>query len=132
MTPADTDTQNRVRKILLECPFAVLATVGEDSLPYVRWMSPIFAAGSLKEFHVLAAPHSRKIAQIKRNSRVSWVFSTPSYGEVVTLHGTASVEDDPLLRARIWESMPEKQRAFILENDENLDGLITDEFTELF
>ena len=118
------ELENRVRKILLETPYAILATVGDDSSPHVRWMSPIFAGGSLKVFHTLAAPQSRKIAQIQANGKVSWVFSSPQFEEVVTLHGTALVADDPLLRAEVWEAMPDKQRAYILRNDENLEFVI--------
>jgi general stress protein 26 len=121
MSTADIETQNRIRKILLESPFAVLGTIGENSQPHARWMSPIFAGGSLKEFHALAAPHSRKVAQLQANANVCWVFSTPAYDEVVTLYGTASIETDPILRACIWENMPDKQRAFILRSDENLE-----------
>jgi len=114
------DLENRVRRILLESPFAVLTTVGEEGRPYARWMSPIFVTGDLKEFHTLAAPLSRKIAHIRKNAQVTWLFTTPLFDEVVMLYGDAVVEEDPLLRAEIWEAMPDKQRAFILRNDENL------------
>lgn len=118
------ELENRVRKILLDSPYAILATVGDNAEPYARWMSPIFATGSLERFHTLAAPASRKIAHIRANEKVSWVFHTPQFDEVVTVHGRASVDDDPLLRAEIWESMPDKQRSFILRNDENLEFVI--------
>jgi general stress protein 26 len=116
--------KNRIRAILIETPFAVLSTASSDGRPYVRWMTPIFATGDLKTFHTLAAPHSRKIEHIHGNPRVSWVFATADHGEVVTIHGTARIDDDPMLRAHVWESMPQKQRSFILQSDENLSFLI--------
>ncbi len=120
MAAANVDIVNRVRRILIDAPFAVLSTVGEDSTPFTRWMSPIFATGDLKEFHALAAPRSRKIEHLRTNPRVTWVFSSPDFEDVVTIHGKAFVDEDPALRAEIWERMPEKQRSFILRNDENL------------
>lgn len=120
MSTREIEIANRVRRILVDSPFAVLSTVGEGSEPFARWMTPVFARGDLKEFHALAAPRSRKVEHIKKNPRVAWVFSTPAWDEVVTLHGTASIEDDPGLRAEVWERMPEKHRAFILNDDANL------------
>jgi hypothetical protein len=55
---------------------------------------------------------------------VSWLFNSPGFEEVVTLHGVATVEDSPLLRAGIWEAMANKVRAFILKSDENLQFVI--------
>lgn len=116
--------RNRIRKVLLECPFAVLTTVGDGPAPFARWMTPVFAAGSLKEFHALACPRSRKLDQIRANPSVAWVFASPQFEDVVTIHGAAEVDDDPLVRAEIWESLPDKRRAFILASDENLEFLI--------
>ena len=124
MAAETVEIENRVRRILLESPFAVLTTVDEEGRPHARWMSPIFASGSIKVFHSLAAPRSRKVAHLEKNPNVSWLFTGPAFDEVVALHGTALAESDPLLRAEIWEAMPEKQRAFILKNDDNLDFAI--------
>jgi general stress protein 26 len=124
MANDNVELENRVRKILLETPYAILTTVSEDSKPHARWMSPIFATGSLKEFHALAAPRSRKVAHIRTRPEVNWVFTSPQFNDIVNLYGTATVEEDPVLRALIWEHMEDKQRAFILRNDENLEFVI--------
>lgn len=109
-----------ISKVLQEIPFAVLSTVGEGQAPFTRWMSPIFLAGSMKAVYALVAPESRKVAQIRANSSVTWVFNTPAFDEVITLRGTAEIIDDAMLRVEIWEALPDKTRAFILNNDENL------------
>jgi general stress protein 26 len=109
-----------ISKVLLDIPFAILSTVGEGQAPFTRWMSPIFLAGSLKAVYALVAPRSRKVAQIRENPTVTWVFNTPAFDEVITLRGTAEILDDAMLRTEIWEALPDKTRSFILNNDENL------------
>jgi general stress protein 26 len=118
------ELENRVRRVVLESAFAVLSTVGPDGKPYARWMSPIFARGDPRELSTLAAPASRKVQHIRQNPAVSWLFSSAAFEEVVTLHGRATVEDSPHLRAEIWEAMANKTRAFILKSDDNLQFLI--------
>jgi len=130
MVEENTDLKNHVSRVLLETPFAILCTVSEDGKPFARWMSPIFATGNLKEVHTLAAPSSRKVAHIKKNPSVSWVFNTPSFDEVIILRGKAVLEQDAFVRAQIWEAMPDKQRTFILENDENLTFQVIRTFVE--
>lgn len=112
--------KSSIQKILLETPFAILATVGDDGRPYARWMSPIFASGNLDRVLTLAAPQSRKVAHIRKTPEVSWVFHSPAFDEVITLHGHAEVDQDPMLRGQVWEAMTDKHRTFMLKNDDNL------------
>ncbi len=120
MDEDEVELKIRISKVLLDIPFATLSTVGEGPAPFTRWMSPIFLAGSLKAVYSLVAPRSRKVAQIRANPNVTWVFNTPDFDEVITLRGTAQILDDAMLRAEIWEALPDKTRSFILNNDENL------------
>jgi general stress protein 26 len=114
------ELQIHISKVLLDIPFATLSTVGEGQVPFTRWMSPIFLGGDWKAVYALVAPRSRKVAQVRANPSVTWVFNTPTFDEVITLRGTAEIVDDAMLRAEIWEALPDKTRSFILMNDENL------------
>jgi len=79
--------------------------------------------GSLREFHALAAPRSRKLDQIRKNPKVAWVFNSPGFEDVITIHGTAPSIDDPMLRSRSGRACPEAAGVILL-SDENLEFVI--------
>jgi general stress protein 26 len=91
----------------------VLATVDRTGAPHLRWM----ATFSLREFphlYALTAPCSRKIEDISRNPRVSWMFTTEGATMVVNLTGTATLISEKSEVSRIWHLIDNKANAFFL------------------
>ncbi len=100
----------------------VLATVDLDGMPQLRWMSTI----SLRDFphlYALTSPTSRKIAHIRRNPRVSWMFTTDSSSMVVNLTGKASLITEKSAVNRIWRMIENKTNAYFLSLDTDSDGV---------
>jgi general stress protein 26 len=100
----------------------VLATVGRNGAPHLRWMSTV----SLQEFphlYALSSPASRKIAHIRENPHVSWMFTAEMSSLVVNLSGTAQVVTEKSEINRIWRLIENKTNAFFLSLDTKSDGV---------
>lgn len=105
-----TTLKERVSRLVNHSPFAVLSTVGGDGRPYCRWMSPVLVTGNLNEVDSLVLRGSRKIQQIVENPQVTWLFQSPGFDEVVSLHGEAWVDADPGYKSLVWDRMPDRHR----------------------
>lgn len=100
----------------------VLATVDENGAPRLRWMETV----SLKEFphlYALTSPASRKVAHIRNNPRVSWMFTTESASMVVNLSGTATIVTDKAEICRVWRLIEDKSHAYFLNIDTAAEGV---------
>jgi general stress protein 26 len=86
-------------------PF-VLATVGGDGGPRMRWMGALVLDEPLTIF-MAAGAKSRKITQIHRSPLAQMMFHTPDFSRVVTLYGNCSLPDDMATKKRLWEAIPE-------------------------
>lgn len=94
----------------------VMATVDSEGQPHVRWMATL----SLQEFphlYALTAPNSRKVEHLRRNPRVSWLFTNDVSSAVVNLSGTATIITDKGAVNRIWRMIEDKSKAYFLELD---------------
>jgi len=99
-----------------------LATVDRDGVPHLRWMSTL----SLVEFphlYALTSPTSRKVAHIRDNPKVSWMFTTEGSSMVINLSGKATVVTDKNAINRIWRVIENKSNAFFLSLDTAADGV---------
>lgn len=106
----------------------VLATVDEDGLPHLRWMSTL----SLREFpqlYALTSPASRKVEHIRNHPKVSWMFTAEGSSMVVNLSGTARVVSDKNEINRVWSVIENKSNAFFLSLDTAADGVAVIETT---
>jgi general stress protein 26 len=45
---------------------------------------------------------------------VCWVFSSEGYGDVVTLRGTATIVEEPILLQKIWDRLSEWTRPYVM------------------
>ena len=100
----------------------VLATVDEHGIPQVRWMATL----SLNDFphlYALTSPASRKVGHIRRNPRVSWMFTSEGQSMVVNMSGTASLITEKSEVNRIWRLIENKSNAFFLSLDTVSDGV---------
>ncbi len=100
----------------------VLATVDAKGVPHLRWMSTI----SMNEFphlYALTSPVSRKLADIKLNPHVSWMFTTEASSLVVDLTGTATILTDKSEINRVWRLIENKTNAFFLSIDTGSEGV---------
>lgn len=100
----------------------VLATVDSEGAPHVRWMATL----SLREFphlYALTAPDSRKVEHIRRNPRVSWLFTNEASSVMVTLKGVATIVTEKSAVNRIWRMIEDKSSAYFLSLDSLAGGV---------
>lgn len=110
--------------VLNRCDVGLMCTVDADGMARARWMTCAFGAGGMARLYTLTGKTTRKVEQIRRNPAVTWVFSTPGYGEVVTLLGAARVLESPLMAQSVWDRLVDAARAYSLNglaDDENLE-----------
>lgn len=107
----------RAKNLIAEAKVALLATCGLDGHPNARWMATHTLAGGIERFYTLTAPNSNKTREIAADPRVTWLLNRVNHTEVLKLHGVASVEDDPLLKAQIWDLVGKKTKQYFTIHD---------------
>lgn len=101
----------RAARVVARNPVGMLITVDETGRPHARWMGATTSHG-LARLRTLTARGSRKLNEIRANGRVTWVFTSPDFGHVVTLEGEATIIDDPRVLAEAWDSLRDIGRSY--------------------
>ncbi len=99
------EVMDRLQSILFAHGAGILATVGEDGKPHVRWLTPMIFASKPTVIYALTVPSYPKIGQIKSNPYVEWMFQSPTLDQVITARGRINVVDNPSLRAEVLEAI---------------------------
>ena len=94
-----------VDRVLAQSKIAVLATVGPDGYPRMRWMTPAFVRGREGFLYAVTSPQFAKSAEVAGNPRVQWMLQTRRFDEVITLTGTMRVIDNPSVKAEVFEAI---------------------------
>ncbi len=103
-----TELPHEVEEVLDGALVAILTVVNDRGLPVSHPMLPLYDRGNKKLYFTSSILFSKKLEHIKRNPRVSVLFSqrefirSPSY-HVVMLKGDARVIDDDL--SSVWTSL---------------------------
>lgn len=82
--------------------FCTLVTVGEDGHPQARIIDA-FLPDEQMVVWMATTPLTRKVAQIRRDPRVTLVYFDPSTMAYVTLLGRAALVTDAAEKARHWK-----------------------------
>ncbi|MHC4925658.1 MAG: pyridoxamine 5'-phosphate oxidase family protein, partial [Planctomycetota bacterium] len=91
----------------------ILTTAGGDGVPHATWMGTVVAP-RWDQLATITSPDSRKVANIRANPNVEWLFSSTNRAELVYLEGQAEVVTEPREIKRYWKALPDKGRAFFL------------------
>ena len=83
----------------------VLATVGEDGGPRMRWMGDLVLDEPLT-ITMACGAKSRKMDQVRANPAAQLMFQTADYATVVTLFGTCEILTDAATKQRVWDALP--------------------------
>ena len=120
----DKEIIRRAISIVTETRAGLLATVGLDGAPNLRWMATHSLMGSLDTLYTITAPASNKVREIEKNPAVTWLFTRVNFNEILKLHGVASLEDEPLLKSQIWDIVGRKTWRYFTINRENPEFLV--------
>lgn len=89
------------RAVMAAARYATLVTLAEDGRPQARLVDPQPPDDRFTVW-VATNPRTRKVAELRRDPRVTLLFANASAGEYVTLHGTATLVTDAAEKARHW------------------------------
>lgn len=102
----DTVTRSRVitaaKDVMQAARFATFVTIGGDGHPQARVVDP-FVPDSDMAVWIATNPLTRKVAEIRRDPRVTLLYFNTAAQEFVTLQGTASLVTDSVEKAKRWK-----------------------------
>lgn len=90
------------REIIAKTRYATLVTIGEDGHPQARVVDP-FAPEDELTVWLATNVRTRKVAEIRRDGRVTLAYFDPSGPSYVTLIGIATVVTDRAETATRWK-----------------------------
>ena len=101
----------------------ILATVDPAGQPHLRWMSTL-AFGEFPVFYTLTAANARKVAHIRANPQVNWMFYNKDLSFILNLHGRAHILDDPAMLKQVWRSVEDKTHTYFLNEYSHRPGFV--------
>lgn len=90
------------RELMRQAGLAGFITVGDDGHPQARVVDA-FPPEADMTIWIATNPVTRKVAQVRRDPRVTLLYTDPGGTGYVTILGTAAVVDDSLEKARHWK-----------------------------
>ena len=114
----------KIEQILETTPMGVLATVGKDGAPRMRWMTPAVIKGRPDVLFAVTSPEFEKVVQLETHPEVEWMIQTRALDQVVNLKGRINVLDNPSIRSEIIEHLGKKLTVFWRVNPETTDFLV--------
>jgi general stress protein 26 len=94
---------------------ALLTTASRDGIPHATWMATM-TSFDFRSLLTLTSPDSRKVANIRANPRVEWLFTDAAMKQLVYLEGTATLLEDVAEIKAAWHLIPDKERAYFLSS----------------
>jgi general stress protein 26 len=101
--PPDRATVLKVaRDVMTQARYCDMVTIGEDGQPQARVIDA-FAPDAGFTVWIATNPLSRKVAQIRKDARVTLLYFSPNAMAYVTLMGRAALVSDPSEKAKRWK-----------------------------
>jgi general stress protein 26 len=119
LTVYDRDTLISAAKEIMETArYCALITLDKSGHPQVRTMDP-FATSDDMVVWLGTNVTSRKVREIRNDSRVTLYYEAPNGGGYVVLQGNACLKDDPEKTVKYWkeewdEFYPDKNSTYTL------------------
>ena len=112
-TPARSQILAAATDLMRTARYCTFVTVDEGGQPQARVVDPFPPEPDMTVW-VATRPVTRKVAQIRKNPRVSLLWFDPARKGYVTLLGTATLVDDAAEKAKRWK--PEWKEFYDDEN----------------
>ena len=101
-----------VDTIIDDAKAAVLATVDEEGLPRLRWITPGTMADRPGYIYMVTARDFAKVAQARKNPAASMLLQTRQLDKVLNLQGSLAVLENPVVRSATLERVSSRLNAF--------------------
>ena len=103
---------NRLDDILDEAKTAVLATTDSAGQTHMRWMSPVILKHRGGSIFAFSAAATLKIQQIEATHQAEWMIQRRDLRQIVNIHGTTRVVDNPALKAELMDILGPRLATF--------------------
>jgi len=90
------------KKLMEKARYCALITIGDDGQPQARVVDPFLPDESMAIW-IATNPASRKIAQIKKDARVTLYYLNPNNSGYVTILGKADLVDAMAEKEKHWK-----------------------------
>src|SRR3990172_10800392 len=104
--PGDSPSRAQIsaaeKDIMQAARYCTLVTIGPDGQPQARIVDP-FPPDADLTIWIATNPLTRKVADIRRDPRVTLLYFLPAMSEYVTVVGTAALDTDPRHKASHWK-----------------------------
>ena len=117
-----------LEKIISEARTAVLSTVDVTGRPMMRWMTPAVLGGGT--IYAVTSPRFAKVAQIRKNPQVSWMFQTATLNTIVTVQGRMNILENPSIRMEVLETLGSRLQTFWKVNQDERDLVVLETVIE--
>ena len=97
-----------IRQLLEDARTAVLATVGHDGKPHLRWMTPAVLPLRPGALYTVSAPNAGKITDLQENPCVEWMIQNRSLTRVINVRGRVNILDNPSLKSEVLEILGQR------------------------
>jgi pyridoxamine 5'-phosphate oxidase len=94
---------NKLEILLQDTKVGILATVGKDKKPHMRWMTPAMIKDRQDVIFSITAPNFPKAIDMEAYPNVEWMFQSRALDKVISLKGKANILDNPAIKAEILE-----------------------------
>ncbi|MBI3567927.1 MAG: pyridoxamine 5'-phosphate oxidase family protein [Gemmatimonadetes bacterium] len=91
------------KEIMAAARYATLVTLDADGRPQARVVDPAAAEPDLTIW-VATNPLTRKVAEVRRDGRVTMLYFNANAGEYVTVAGTATLVSDSAAKVQHWKA----------------------------
>ena len=101
--PERAQVLSAAREVMKQARYATLVTVAADGQPQARIMDPSDPGAGMTVW-IATNPASRKVAQLRRNSRATLLYFDRATESYVSLMGSVSLVTDPAEKERHWQT----------------------------
>ncbi len=84
---------------------AVLATVGKENNPTMRWMTPTVIRGRTGALYAVTSRNFAKREHLAKNPKVQWMVQSRSLDKILTLNGQVNVIENSAMKAEVLEAI---------------------------
>lgn len=94
---------------------AVLNTVDAKGRPHAAWMGTV-TTPDFAHLITLTGAHTDKVANIRSNPNVEWMFTAADRRTIIYFEGQAEVLVDEAMKNRYFQLVPEESRGFFMKH----------------
>lgn len=103
---------------------AALAYTDLNNTSQMRWMTPTILMDDPRAIYAVTRPGSPKVKALESHPDVEWMFQTLNLGEIINLHGTLAVIDNPSLNSEVMQKLATRLNVLWKVDTQNTDFVV--------